>query len=95
MDWQSILFEFLPIIIFVVLFFLIIWRRGMKRKITLHMLSAFKLDFPDHVEMKVSQDKAEIDEWEMTFRNTGYRVSRRTEEIDIRMTVFSQNSLFR
>ena len=85
MDWQTALLNFLPLIIFVLLL-LFVLRQRMNRVITVHMISAFKIDFPDRVEMKVSSDKAEIDEWEKTFRNTGYRVSRHTDDIKVSLT---------
>ncbi len=85
MDWQTVLLDFLPLIIFVLLL-LFVLRQRMNRVIPVYMISAFKTDFPDRVEMKVSPDKAEIDEWEKTFRNTGYRVSRQTDEIKVSLT---------
>ena len=93
MNWQDLVITFIPFIMFAAILFLVVRRGVMKRRMTVHMVAAVKLDFPDQIEMKVSQDKREIDEWEMTFRKSGYRVSRRIDVIEISLIEQRRNLL--
>lgn len=78
--WVSILLNIIPLIIIIaiVVFFLI------RRKVTVYMISAVKPDFLDIIEMHVSTNRSEIDEWEKTFWSRGYHVSRKTDEVKFR-----------
>jgi hypothetical protein len=67
-----------------VLLFFLYRRAAGERVVTVYVIAAVKPDFPDDIEMRVSTIKSEIDEWEKTFWNRVYRVSRRADELIIK-----------
>ncbi len=88
MDWQNFLISVIPFIILALVFILMYTRAG-SRKVVVYLISAVKPEHSDNIEMHVSTDLAEIDEWEKTFRSRGYHVSRRTDEIQVK--IFERN----
>ena len=84
MDVGDLIFSFLPLIMFAVLL-LFLLRKSRNLTVTVHMIAAVKPDFPDKIEMRVSTDKSEINQWEKTFWSGGYRVSLRTDDLKVKL----------
>jgi|GEM_PF-3047768 len=83
-DLGQILFNVIPLII---LFGLLTFFLIRTRKVTVYLISAVKPDVSDIVEMHVSTNKSDIDEWEKTFWNRGYRVSRKTDDVEVKSQI--------
>lgn len=84
MDVGNVIVSFLPLLFFGIL--LLILYRSAQRKmiITVYLIAAVKPEFPNNIEIRASTEKTEIDEWEKTFWKSGLRVTRKTEELNVR-----------
>jgi hypothetical protein len=86
-DWGSALVTLLYIVVFGIVIFLVLYFTNRQVR-TIYIAAAIKTGFQANIEVKASENKTEIDEWEKKMKAEGYETKSGTEQLRIKHTFF-------